>query len=76
MCCPRILFESWQYIKFPTFSSHLQFWKGNKSHGTASGKYGGCGMTVILFLARNSEKSDGEGAVHEFSGKLTHGPTV
>jgi len=33
-------------------------------------------MIVILFLAMNSEKADGEGAGHEFSGKLKHVSTV
>jgi hypothetical protein len=63
-------------LNFLLFQATFSFAKGNKSHGTASGMYGGRGMTVILFLARNSEKADGEGAGHEFSSKLTHGPTV
>jgi hypothetical protein len=31
-------------------------------------------MTIILFLARNSEKAEGAG--HGFIGKLTHVPTL
>ena len=63
-------------LNFLPFQDTFSFGKGNKLHGTTSGKYGGCGMTIILFLARNSEKADGEGAGHEFIGKLTHVPTL
>ena len=58
------------------FKATFSFGKGNKSHGTTSGKYGEFGMTAILFSVRDSEKADGEGAGYEFGGKLPHVPTV
>lgn len=49
-------------LKLLPFNAILSSEKWKKSHGTKLGEYGGCAMTIILFLARDSPTSKAEWA--------------